>query len=305
MATYSSILAWKITWTEKPGRLRFTGPQRVRHDWATEHMWTHTLTKQLIRQRLSLQKHSSQQMNRNDGINISPLCALMNLDTEHKQLVTSSRKRETTSHFVPPDRRQGHRWSSLNKQVKHGWPSFLIQVPIYTVHRGDRYIYCLYRYYTEDKQTWSRKPRGLSQPNPDLGKLEDKQPGLFNTSDNIVRRKEGRKERMEKELQTETHYTKDTSANHKMWILCGSQFRWTVKRQQQNLWHLGNNWKFGHWLDAGSYRTILTFILNKTTGLLFFKDFMYLYTLKIHTMEKMTCLRLLQSNTRLLGLHLS
>ena len=29
MATYSSTLAWKITWMEKPGRLQFMGSQRV------------------------------------------------------------------------------------------------------------------------------------------------------------------------------------------------------------------------------------------------------------------------------------
>ena len=35
MATHSSILAWKIPWTEEPGRLQFTGSLGVRHDWAT------------------------------------------------------------------------------------------------------------------------------------------------------------------------------------------------------------------------------------------------------------------------------
>ena len=32
MATHSSTLAWKIPWTEKPGRLQPMGSQRVRHD---------------------------------------------------------------------------------------------------------------------------------------------------------------------------------------------------------------------------------------------------------------------------------
>ena len=32
MATHSSILAWKIPWTEKRGRLQSMGLQRVRHD---------------------------------------------------------------------------------------------------------------------------------------------------------------------------------------------------------------------------------------------------------------------------------
>ena len=32
MAPHSSTLAWKIPWTEEPGRLRSMGSQRVRHD---------------------------------------------------------------------------------------------------------------------------------------------------------------------------------------------------------------------------------------------------------------------------------
>ena len=35
MATHSSILAWRIPWTEEPGRLQAVGSQRVRHDWVT------------------------------------------------------------------------------------------------------------------------------------------------------------------------------------------------------------------------------------------------------------------------------
>ena len=33
MATHSSILAWKIPWTEEPGRLQSTGSHRVGHDF--------------------------------------------------------------------------------------------------------------------------------------------------------------------------------------------------------------------------------------------------------------------------------
>ena len=32
MAPHTRILAWKIPWIEEPGRLQFTGSQRVRHD---------------------------------------------------------------------------------------------------------------------------------------------------------------------------------------------------------------------------------------------------------------------------------
>ena len=32
MATHSSILAWKISWTEEPGGLQSMGSQRIGHD---------------------------------------------------------------------------------------------------------------------------------------------------------------------------------------------------------------------------------------------------------------------------------
>ena len=35
MVTHSSILAWRILWTEKLARPQFTGWQRVGHDWLT------------------------------------------------------------------------------------------------------------------------------------------------------------------------------------------------------------------------------------------------------------------------------
>ena len=36
MAAHSSILAWKIAWTEDPGRLQYTGSQSVGDDSVTE-----------------------------------------------------------------------------------------------------------------------------------------------------------------------------------------------------------------------------------------------------------------------------
>ena len=36
VATHSSTLAWKIPWTEEPGRLQSMGWQRVGHDIVTE-----------------------------------------------------------------------------------------------------------------------------------------------------------------------------------------------------------------------------------------------------------------------------
>ena len=39
MAIHSSTLAWRMPWTEEPGRLQSMGSQRLRHDWVTN---THT-----------------------------------------------------------------------------------------------------------------------------------------------------------------------------------------------------------------------------------------------------------------------
>ena len=39
MATHSSVLAWRIPWTEEPGRPWSMGSQRVGHDWSD---WAHT-----------------------------------------------------------------------------------------------------------------------------------------------------------------------------------------------------------------------------------------------------------------------
>ena len=45
IATHSSILAWRIPWTEEPGRLWSMGSQRVGHDWATSlSLFIHTTT---------------------------------------------------------------------------------------------------------------------------------------------------------------------------------------------------------------------------------------------------------------------
>ena len=35
VATHSSILAWRIPWTEEPGGLQSMGSQRIRYDWVT------------------------------------------------------------------------------------------------------------------------------------------------------------------------------------------------------------------------------------------------------------------------------
>ena len=44
MAAHSSILAWRIPWTEEPGSLQVTGSQGVRHNWATNMFTFHSLS---------------------------------------------------------------------------------------------------------------------------------------------------------------------------------------------------------------------------------------------------------------------
>ena len=42
MATYSSILAWRVPWAEEPGELQSIGLQRVGHNWNDLAGHTHT-----------------------------------------------------------------------------------------------------------------------------------------------------------------------------------------------------------------------------------------------------------------------
>ena len=39
LAIHSSILAWRIPWTEEPGRLQSIGLQKVGHDWSNLAHW--------------------------------------------------------------------------------------------------------------------------------------------------------------------------------------------------------------------------------------------------------------------------
>ena len=54
MATHSSILAWKIPWTEERGRLQSMGSERVGHNWVTSltHCYVLRVCAQLLSQRV-------------------------------------------------------------------------------------------------------------------------------------------------------------------------------------------------------------------------------------------------------------
>ena len=55
--SHSSILAWRIPWTEEPGGLQSTGSQRVRHDWSNL-TCTHPCTSVSVNSWLPLTEYS-------------------------------------------------------------------------------------------------------------------------------------------------------------------------------------------------------------------------------------------------------
>ena len=84
MATHSSTLAWKIPWTEKPGRLQSVGLQRVGHDWATSlslftpyHSYTHSWQ---FHSSLAFGNHISQVSSSTNLKNIWSLLVLFGLE---------------------------------------------------------------------------------------------------------------------------------------------------------------------------------------------------------------------------------
>ena len=70
VATHSSLLAWRIPWTEEPGGLQSMGSQRVGYDWMTDavtslsHVNTeliHSAVQQKIAQHCKVTIHQLQQ----------------------------------------------------------------------------------------------------------------------------------------------------------------------------------------------------------------------------------------------------
>ena len=59
MATHSSVLAWRIPWTEEPGGLQSMGSRRVGQDWATSTDWVPWVIQQIPIGYLFTYVHSS------------------------------------------------------------------------------------------------------------------------------------------------------------------------------------------------------------------------------------------------------
>ena len=66
MATPSNILAWRIPWTDEPGRLESMGSQRVRHHWS-DLAHTHGLSCHLVKMEMSFSKKKEKNILVDDG----------------------------------------------------------------------------------------------------------------------------------------------------------------------------------------------------------------------------------------------
>jgi len=59
MVTHSSILAWRIPWTEEPGGLQSMGMQRVGYDWVIKtHVYAHAHTRMSAHREKTPRGHS-------------------------------------------------------------------------------------------------------------------------------------------------------------------------------------------------------------------------------------------------------
>ena len=99
MTTHSSILAWRIPWTEMPGRLQYIGSQSVCHDWTHTHTssvssvvrrrasWLHTGLSHLEADR---QACNSQNQKARGCCNLSPREGIFYQTVSRLQLLTMS-----------------------------------------------------------------------------------------------------------------------------------------------------------------------------------------------------------------------
>ena len=72
-APHSSTLAWRIPWTEEPGRLQSMGSQRVRNDWATSLHFAELRSHKLIAVVKKKEKEKKKEFIINTQIPILPL----------------------------------------------------------------------------------------------------------------------------------------------------------------------------------------------------------------------------------------
>ena len=149
MAPHSSTLAWRIPWTEEPGRLQSMGPLRVGHDWATSLSlftfmhWVYVvksllpttppapLTTQFIGNSWNLLKHLTCLPSRHHVVYFKVwLCAFVIVYFQQKQKIKSLKikiKKEMATHTsvlawrIPGTGEPGGLTSMGSYRVRHDW----------------------------------------------------------------------------------------------------------------------------------------------------------------------------------------
>ena len=109
MATHSSILVWKIPWTEEPGVLQSMGSQRVGDDWATN-----TFTP-LSQKPLTI-KGKTDKFNYNKSLNF---CIAEDTINKIKQM--------TDWNYILNIKMLFYSYTSLRKQINRKWANDLYQ----------------------------------------------------------------------------------------------------------------------------------------------------------------------------------
>ena len=98
MATHSSILVWRIPWTDKPGGIQSKGLERVGHNWS-DLLCTHTLTPP------SLRKHFVESVAQRKNLSwikkeVNPGVDLLNSETANE--IDTSISYESQLYWWPP-----------------------------------------------------------------------------------------------------------------------------------------------------------------------------------------------------------
>ena len=155
MATHSSILAWKIPWTERPGGLQSMGSQRVGHDWASNTHIHRELWRALCL--FKMHKYLSNEIYTSSWSGPSNLLFFTregsikktqisnyNTDTNYQLSLALSQIPEPTSRALEKES-----WSSCrcsNKSSQHGWHQTWSM--IFEGQRGHTDFPCLGSFYS-------------------------------------------------------------------------------------------------------------------------------------------------------------
>ena len=109
MATHSSILAWRIPWTEEPGGLQSTGSQRVGHDWVTS--LSLSLVAQMVKHLSTMRETWVQSLGWEDIL--------------EKEVATHS---SILAWKIPWTEEPGRLQSMGSQRVRYNWPTSLYSV---------------------------------------------------------------------------------------------------------------------------------------------------------------------------------